>query len=117
MSFPATAKFPTSQWDGSSASRSAAIDGEPVLEVYRAPSPDDWSQITAELRSVQIQLGAGGIAALSSTTGFAYAPKTAGTPSGTPAGTPTGFAPFLIDTTAGKLWTYYSGAWHYAAFT
>lgn len=108
MSFPAVAKFPSTLWDGSSASRSVAIDGEPILEVYRPPGPDDWSQLTAEVLNMQIQAGAGGVAALSATKGHAYIPNVAGTPTGVPQ-VKTGFTAVVYDTTAHKLWIYDAG--------
>lgn len=117
MSFPAIAMFPASQWDGSSATRTAAADNEPILEVFAAPDPNDYSQITAEVRSIEFQCGAGGVSAAAATGGFMYMPVLDAAPTGTPANTPSGFAPFMFDSDHGKLWVYYGGAWHYAALT
>lgn len=59
-----------------------------------------------------------GNAALSTTatTGYTYVPTTAGTPTGVPT-TKTGMAAILIDTTNGRFWSYYGGAWHFAILT
>lgn len=50
------------------------------------------------------------------TDGFTYLPSCAGAPTGTPTAY-TGIVPCVIDTTNGKLWSYYGGAWHFIAFT
>ena len=50
------------------------------------------------------------------TEGFDRLPASAGAPTGVPADLTTG-VPFQIDTTNGRLWAYYGGAWHYAAMT
>ena len=70
----ATAKFPTSIWDGSSATRSAAIDGEPLSVIERAPDSADWQQGVAEVIAIETALttttliaGAGNTAALATT--------------------------------------------------
>lgn len=111
MGFPATAKFPASQWDGSSATRTASAAGEPVLEIYAGPSPDDYSQVIAEVRSMQFNAGAGGgVATLSATAGFMFIPHCAGTPTGVPANVPSGYTAMLYDVTAHKLWIY-DGGW------
>ena len=47
---------------------------------------------------------------------FIYEASCAGTPTGVPTAF-TGRVPTVIDTTAGKLWAYYGGAWHYVTFT
>lgn len=52
----------------------------------------------------------------SSTSGFPYIPIVAGTPTGTPTAI-TGFAPIMLDSTAGKLWAYYGSAWHFTTLT
>lgn len=110
MSFPATAKFPASQWDGSSASRSAAAAGEPIIQIYAGPSPDDYSQIMAEVRAMQFNAGAGGgVASLSATSGFMFIPHCAGTPTGVPANVPAGYSAAVYDSTAHKLWIYDAG--------
>ena len=101
MSFPAVSKFPVSQWDGSSATRTATAAGEPIVEIYSTPSPDDYSQIMAEMRSVQFNVGAGGgLSALSATAGFMFMPHCAGTPTGVPANVPSGYSAFVYDSTA-----------------
>lgn len=52
---------------------------------------------------------------LAATNGFLIVPSCAGTPSGVPAGITAGKNVALrFDDTAGKLWVYYSAAWHYA---
>jgi hypothetical protein len=114
------AKFPASIWDGSSKTRSAAIDREPVGVVERAPDGFDWNQAVAELIAVEAALqtvttiaGAGNTAALATTAtkGFGYIPTCAGLPTGTPAGTPAGFVPWVYDTTNHKISVYDGGSW------
>ncbi len=61
--------------------------------------------------------GSGSSLANAATVGFLHAPNTAGTPSGTPANLVTGATPMIVDITAGKLWLYYSAAWHFVTFT
>jgi hypothetical protein len=51
-----------------------------------------------------------------STDGFVYIPITAGAPTGVPTAQ-AGFGPVQLDSTNGKLWAYYGGAWHFAALT
>lgn len=51
--------------------------------------------------------------ATNATNGFTYLPNCAGTPTGVPASLPTGMTPMIVDTTAGKIWIYYGGTWHY----
>lgn len=120
MSFPESAGFPTSIWDGGSSDRSAAIDKEPINQIFRGPSESDWSKIVAEtiavetaLQTVRTLVGAGntGVVANAATSGFHYLPTVAGTPSGVPAATPAGFVPMIYDTTAHKIWVYDGGAW------
>jgi hypothetical protein len=116
MSFPAVAKFPGSIWDGSSASRSATIDNEPILQVYRGPNADDYSQITAEVIAMQnaiatntIHVGAGGLTT-SSTAGYGLIPSVAGQPTGVPANVPSGFVAACYDSTNKKI-NIYDGGW------
>lgn len=54
--------------------------------------------------------------ATSATDGFVYAQSCAGSPSGTPTAY-TGRVPHIVDTTNGRAYWYYGGAWHYAALT
>lgn len=54
--------------------------------------------------------------ATNATDGFYYISTSAGAPSGTPT-THTGRAPIHLDTTNGRVYFYYGGAWHYAALT
>lgn len=60
--------------------------------------------------------GKRGTIATNATTGFAYLPACAGTPTGVPANTPTGAIPFVYDTAANKLWAY-NGSWRGVAVT
>lgn len=115
-----TANFPASIWDGSSASRSAAIDKEPLSAIYRAPDPNDYAQIVAEMIAVQNALAtvttiaaAGNTAALATTatTGYGFIPKVAGLPTGVPASVPAGFVAWAYDSTNHKISVYDGGAW------
>lgn len=54
--------------------------------------------------------------ATNATDGFLYVPSSAGAPTGTPT-THTGRVPVHIDTTNGRIYSYYGGAWHYATLT
>lgn len=54
--------------------------------------------------------------ATNATDGFLYAPSSAGAPSGTPT-TKTGRVPMQFDTTNGRLYAYYGGAWHQVGLT
>lgn len=54
--------------------------------------------------------------ATTATNGFVYLPSCAGAPTGVPT-TFTGTVPAVIDTTNGKLWLYYGGAWHFVTLT
>ncbi len=54
--------------------------------------------------------------ATNATDGFFNVTTSAGLPSGTPTAF-TGRAPIHIDTTNGRIYTYYGGSWHYAALT
>ncbi len=59
-----------------------------------------------------------GTAALGTTAtdGFLYVASCAGAPTGVPTAF-TGRVPIQIDTTNGKFWAYYGGAWHFALLT
>lgn len=50
------------------------------------------------------------------TTGHAYIPVTAGTPTGVPAAI-SGYAPMVADSSGSKLWVYISGVWKSATLT
>lgn len=54
--------------------------------------------------------------ATNATNGFFYVSSSAGAPTGTPA-TNTGRVPMEVDTTNGRVYFYYGGAWHYATLT
>lgn len=54
--------------------------------------------------------------ATSATSGFLWAPSTAGTPTGTPSGFSTGGAPLVVDTSASKLWSRIGGSWSSVSF-
>lgn len=117
MAGRATAGYPTTIWDGASASRSAVIDNEPIADVHRDADADDYKRAVAEIIAVQTSdtrlrliSGAGNTAALATTatSGHGYIPTCAGTPTGVPA-TVTGFAALIYDTTAHKLWHYDAG--------
>lgn len=110
MTFPATAKFPGAIWDGSSDTRNTSNVDEPVLQVYRAPDPADYSQITAELIAVQYQVGAGGISGPTATSGYFFVPKVAGAPTGVPTNVPAGFLALAYDSTDHKIYVY-DGGW------
>lgn len=51
-----------------------------------------------------------------SNNGFPYIPIVAGAPTGTPPSV-SGMAPICLDSTNGKLWAYYGGAWHFTVLT
>jgi hypothetical protein len=117
MSFPESASFPTSIWDGGSSDRSADLDDQPIKDIVRGPSENDWSKIVQEtiaienaLATVRTLVGASNTAALATTatSGHHYVPTCAGTPTGVPAAI-TGFAAIVYDTTAHKLWIYDAG--------
>lgn len=59
-----------------------------------------------------------GISALptATTNGFLYVPTCQGTPSGIPQ-TYTGRSALIVDTSSGRIYAYYGGAWHFAALT
>jgi hypothetical protein len=52
---------------------------------------------------------------LTATTGFTNIPTCAGTPTGTPT-LWTGTVPMVFDTTTGRLWIYFGGAWKSSLF-
>ncbi|KAI95966.1 hypothetical protein T281_02585 [Rhodomicrobium udaipurense JA643] len=54
--------------------------------------------------------------ATTATAGFIHVPSSAGAPTGTPTSY-TGRVPLEIDTTNGRLYAYYGGAWHYVSLT
>lgn len=113
MGLPAKANFPASTWDGGSADRSVALDNEPINQVNRRPSANDYAQVVAEVIAMQTSLLATmktsasantANLAQTATTGFSYMPiVNTGKPSGTPANTPTGFVPFCYDVTGHKI--------------
>lgn len=111
------ASFPSSIWDGGSASRPAPAGGGNVKTIYREPDGGDYGRVVAELVATQTALNRVRIlnaaantaaVALAATAGHGYMPTCAGTPTGVP-GTVAGFAGFLYDTTAHKLWVYDAG--------
>lgn len=53
--------------------------------------------------------------ATSATAGFFWIAGCAGAATGTPAATATGRVPMVFDTTNGRLYAYYGGAWKYGA--
>jgi hypothetical protein len=115
----ANAKFPASTWDGSSAVRSQAIDGESPLTVHRPPDTEDWQQIVAETIAMQnaiatntVIAGAGNTATLANaaTTGFHFIPKVNGAPTGVPANVPAGYLAECYDYTNNKIYVY-NGGW------
>lgn len=64
-----------------------------------------------------IILSAGGAATPpAATSGFVMVQCMAGTPTGTPASVPAGTVAMVLDVTNGKLWAYYSSAWHSLTF-
>lgn len=112
-----SAQFPTSIWDGSSRTRPDAVDGD-ARRVYREPDGADYQQLVDEVVATQVALNrvrllnaAANTAAiaLNATAGHGYMPTCAGTPTGVP-GTIAGFAGFVYDITAHKLWVY-DGGW------
>lgn len=113
------AKFPASIWDGSSATRTQALDKEGPLVVHRPPDPSDWSQAVAEIIAVEEALqtttliaGAGntGVLAADATTGFKLIPVINGAPTGIPANVPTGYVALGYNKTA-KTLCVYDGGW------
>lgn len=111
------ASFPASIWDGSSPSRQAPAGGGDVKTIYREPDGGDYGVLVAEVIATQTALNrvrllnaAANTAAISlaATAGHGYMPTCAGTPVGVP-GTIAGFAGYVYDTTAHKLWVYDAG--------
>jgi hypothetical protein len=62
-----------------------------------------------------VSVGAAALAT-TATNGFLYIPTCAGTPTGTPTAK-TGLAPMILDTTNGRFWMFYGGAWHFTVMT
>ena len=115
----ATAFFPASTWDGSSATRSATLDKEPISAIVRAPDSADWDQSVAEIQAIENALtttsliaGANNTAALATgaTTGFMFLPKVNGVPTGTPASVPAGYLAAAYDYADHKIYVY-DGGW------
>lgn len=67
-----------------------------------------------EIKGLDVVIGNAAIAT-SATSGFLWAPSCAGAATGTPANTFTGRTPIVFDSTNGRLYAYYGGAWKYAA--
>jgi hypothetical protein len=77
----------------------------------------DSDAVYLDSSDLSILAGPGSIAT-SGTRGFFYSSTVAGTPTGVPIfHGATGWAACVIDTTGGKLWSYYGGAWHFVALT
>lgn len=90
--------------------RGVASQSGNMLEV-QDETPTARIKITAAHSSKAPSLVVGSAAlATTATDGFIYAPSCAGTPTGVPT-TQTGTVPFVIDTTASKLWAYIGGTW------
>lgn len=70
--------------------------------------------IALEMKGADVVCGSAAIAT-SATSGFFWVPGCAGAATGTPANTFTGRVPLVFDTTNGRLYAYYSGAWKYGA--
>lgn len=70
--------------------------------------------LSLEIKGLDVVCGNAAIAT-SATSGFFWAPGCAGAATGTPANTFTGRVPLVFDTTNGRLYAYYGGAWKYAA--
>ena len=104
--------FPGKIWDGSSGSRpNPNHDGETALETYRGPDAVDWQQLQAELQSIEIQLGAGGISGTTATKGYFFLPTVAGSPTGIPANVPAGFVAACYDSTDSKIAIFNGTSW------
>ena len=74
----ATAFFPASTWDGSSATRSATLDKEPISAIVRAPDSADWDQSVAEIQAIETTLTTTSlIAGANNTAALATAPPPA----------------------------------------
>ncbi len=76
------------------------------------------SNVTRMLLSLNgnVVLGSQAALATNATDGFAYLPTCAGAPTGVPTAY-TGKAASVIDSTNGRIYAYYGGAWHYAVLT
>lgn len=72
--------------------------------------------LALEVKGLDVVVGNAAIAT-SATSGFLWAPSCAGAATGTPANTFTGRTPIVFDSTNGRLYAYYGGAWKYAAVT
>ena len=115
----ATAFFPASTWDGSSATRSATLDKEPISAIVRAPDSADWAPVSRRdpgdrdaLTTTSLIAGANNTAALATaaTTGFMFLPKVNGVPTGTPAAVPAGYLAAAYDYADHKIYVY-DGGW------
>jgi len=73
--------------------------------------------LSCETNSDVVVGAASAALATNATGGWLWVTTSAGAPTGTPSGSYTGIAPIHIDTTNGRLYTRYGGAWHYAALT
>lgn len=67
-----------------------------------------------EIKGLDVVCGNAAIAT-NATSGFFWHPACAGAATGTPANTFTGRVPMVFDSTNGRLYAYYGGAWKYAA--
>jgi hypothetical protein len=94
------------------------VDGQRIPFLYLSDAPSSYNGQAG--RSVVVNSGAtalifsGGVLATTATTGFIALPTCVGTPTGVPA---IGIGATVLDTSAGKIWTYYGGAWHFATLT
>jgi hypothetical protein len=79
------------------------------------PIVDEFTRSDANFVELYTRGGEGGLA-VGATTGFAYLPSIAGTPTGTPA-IVAGRVALAIDPAAGVIWTYAGGAWKSATLT
>lgn len=97
----------------------AGVGGSVVIQTAPAgASGTTLRTLVARLTVDQLGNIYPGTAALATgaTDGFIYLQSCAGAPSGTPT-TVTGRVPTIVDTTNGRLYAYYGGAWHYLTFT
>lgn len=70
--------------------------------------------LSFEIKGLDVVCGNAAIAT-NATSGFFWHPACAGAATGTPANTFTGRVPMVFDSTNGRLYAYYGGAWKYAA--